>query len=78
MHDLIESTDQFYEKYRSATLSSLPNAMNARSRMKTADKMRDEESLKAKFTEQVKKEEMRFRAWEQKVPLPTFLFLAHH
>ena len=73
MHDLIESTqDVHYENYRSQKLASLvsntPPQSNIGANVKPAlDKAKDEEQLKARFTEQVRKEEQRFRLWEQKV-----------
>ncbi len=73
MHDLIESTeDVHYENYRSQKLASLvtnaPAPSNIGANVKPAlDKAKDEELLKARFTEQVRKEEQRFRLWEQKV-----------
>ena len=72
MHDLVSKTNEvFYEAYRSRTLASRgysDNDPHSLSKKMLADKMReDEESLRKRFTEQVKLEENRFRQWEQRV-----------
>ncbi len=71
LHDLIQSTEAHYEEYRTNYLVSqgLTDA-DAAIRIPTnnAAKMKnDEETLRKRFTEQVRLEETRFRQWEQKV-----------
>ena len=72
MHDLIQTTDEVhYETFRTARLVSQGKSdddPNVRARKAFESKMKDEESqLRKRFTEEVRKEEQRFRVWEHKV-----------
>ncbi|KAJ3274179.1 hypothetical protein HDV01_003462 [Terramyces sp. JEL0728] len=72
MYDLISSTeDNHYEEYRmqrltASGLSDDDPVRNAQKNM-SAKMKEDEESLRKRFTEQVRLEESRFRKWEQNV-----------
>lgn len=72
MHDLVSSTEEMhYENFRISrlTLDGLTDDDPVvRARKIFEAKMREEEeTLKKRFTVQVRMEENRFRAWEQKV-----------
>lgn len=72
MYDLIKSTeDDHFEEYRVQRLTAsgrLDDDPVSFAKKSLAQKMKqDEESLRKKFTEQVKLEEARFRKWEQNV-----------
>ena len=73
MYDLIESTVSHYENYRSSYLQNrgVTDNVVGDERM-DLDKMKEsEETLRKRFTEQVRAEEARFRKWENKVLLLT-------
>ena len=72
MYDLIKSTeDDHFEEYRISRLTASGRSDDdpaAFAKKNLSAKMKqDEESLRKKFTEQVKLEEARFRKWEQNV-----------
>ncbi len=72
MHDLVSSTEELhYENFRISRLTSdglTDDDPMVRARKVFEAKMREEEeALKKRFTVQVRMEENRFRAWEQKV-----------
>jgi cell division control protein 12 len=68
MLDLIHTTEeQHYEAYRAQQMETRKFG-EARPRKLDNPKFKEEEeSLRKRFTEQVKKEEARFRQWEQKL-----------
>lgn len=68
MLDLIHTTEEVhYETYRAAQLETR-RIGEARPRKLDNPKFKEEEeALRKRFTEQVKVEEQRFRAWEQKL-----------
>ncbi|KAI8379159.1 Septin-domain-containing protein [Radiomyces spectabilis] len=65
MHDLISTTEEeHYEKYRQAQMETRKFG-EAKQKLFENPKFKErEEQLRSKFTEQVKKEEGRFRQWE--------------
>ncbi|KAI9362091.1 Septin-domain-containing protein [Zopfochytrium polystomum] len=72
MHDLISSTEEHhFENFRAAKLTAEGRSDDdpaIRARKGLEQKMREEEeSLRKRFTEQVRMEENRFRQWEQKL-----------
>lgn len=68
MLDLIHTTEeQHYEAYRASQMETRKMG-EARPRKLDNPKFKEEEeNLRKRFTEQVKKEEARFRQWEQKL-----------
>ena len=79
MYDLIESTESHYENFRAQYLQktgvsdkaipiSATGGMGTSTDKMDLEKMKEsEETLRKRFTEQVRAEEARFRKWENKV-----------
>ncbi|RKO94908.1 hypothetical protein CXG81DRAFT_9645 [Caulochytrium protostelioides] len=72
LHDLIETTEKrHYENFRTAKLARegrTDDDPDVRARKLFAARMKEEEELlRKRFTEDVRKEEARFRTWEQKL-----------
>lgn len=66
MLDLITTTEEIhYENYRQAQMETRPPGQPRPGKTDNPRFKEEEESLRKKFTEQVKSEESRFRQWEQ-------------
>ncbi|ORY84847.1 peanut-like protein 1 [Protomyces lactucae-debilis] len=68
MLDLISTTeDQHYELYRSSQMETRKFGEAKARKLENPKFRQEEEELRKRFTEQVKVEEARFRAWEQRL-----------